>query len=121
MLQIKLKICYQNIKNKCKLNPSPRLIQIDYDRHIANSFGGREKKHSKFHIHKHAVAHIFGLQSNGSVWEFILIFTNKIAEDHLTWPDVGLHTFSSNMLVTFFELHYCVFSIKKRDLIKEKL
>ena len=83
--------------------------------------GGREKKHSKFHIHKHAVAHIFGLQSNGSVWEFILIFTNKIAEDHLTWPDVGLHTFSSNMLVTFFELHYCVFSIKKRDLIKEKL
>ena len=38
MLQIKLKICYQNIKNKCKLNPFPRLIQIDYDRHVANSF-----------------------------------------------------------------------------------
>ena len=82
---------------------------------------GREKKHSKLHIHKHAVEHTFGLQSNGSVWEFILILTHKIAEDHLTWPDVELHTFSSNMVVTFLELYYCVFSIQKRDMIKQKL
>ena len=29
--------------------------------------------------------------------------THKIAEDDLALPDGGLHTFSSNIAVTFFE------------------
>ena len=51
----------------------------------------------------------------------MFILTHKITEDHLTLPDGGLHTFSSNTVVTFFELYYCVYSIQKRDLIKQKL
>ena len=49
------------------------------------------------------------------------MLTHKITEDHLTLPGGGLHTFSSNMVVSFFELYYCVYSVKKNDLIKQKL
>ena len=35
----------------------------------------------------------------------MFIVTHKITEDNLTLPDGGLHTFSSNIFVTFFELY----------------
>ena len=48
--------------------------------------------------------------------QFMFILTYKI-----TLLDGGLQTFSSNMVVTFFELYYWVYSIQNRDLIKQKL
>ena len=68
---------------------------------------------------------MFSLKSNGSACgynpDFMILITHKITEDDLTLPDSALHTFSSNIAVTFFELYYCVYSIQKRDLIKQKL
>ena len=46
---------------------------------------------------------------------------HKITEDHNTYPDSGLRTFSSNMVFTFFELYYCMYSIQKRDPIIQNL
>ena len=51
----------------------------------------------------------------------MFVLTHKITEDNLTLADGGLHTFSCNMAVTFFELYYCANSIQKRGLIKQKL
>ena len=57
---------------------------------------------------------MFSLQSNGSTWgynpDFMFILTHKITKDHLTLPDAGLHTFSSNVVVTLL----CVIHSKKR-------
>ena len=52
---------------------------------------------------------------------FIFYITHKITEDYLTLPDFGLLTFSSKMMVTFFELYYFVYSVQKRAMIKKKL
>lgn len=113
MLQIKLKILYQIVKNKCKLIPFPGLLQVDYDRRFANlSFPvlltsrgcffhlkplKLKKLYSKHTVHKHTVIHWFSLKSNGSAWGTILtyILTHKITEDHLTLSDGGL--FLSNI------------------------
>lgn len=46
---------------------------------------------------------------------FILI--HKLAEDHLTFPDCLIHTFSSNMVATFYKMYYCVYS----DIVKPKV
>ena len=48
------------------------------------------------------------------------ILTNKITEDHLTRPTGALHTFSSNLVITFSEQYYCVYTIQKRDVIKKE-
>ena len=49
----------------------------------------------------------------------MFILTDKIIEDHLTRPAGALHTFSSNMVVTFSELYQCMYNIQKRDVIKK--
>ena len=58
----------------------------------------------------HTVTKIFSfnpaIQLGGTIHNFMFILTYKITEDHLTLPVGGLHTFSSNMVVTFFELYY---------------
>ena len=51
----------------------------------------------------------------------MFVLTHTIVEDNLTLADGGLHTFSGNMEVTFFELYYCANSIQKRGLTKQKL
>lgn len=90
MLQIKLKILYQIVKNKYRLTPFPGLLQVDYDRRLANlSFTvlltsrgcffhlkpwKLKKLYSKQAVHKHTVIHWFSLKSNGSAWGTILTY-----------------------------------------------
>ena len=50
----------------------------------------------------------------------MFILTHETTEDHLTLSDSGLYTFLSNMMVTFYKLYYCVYSIQKRDMMKQK-
>ena len=71
--------------------------------------GVREKNiDSKWTIHRHTAIHMFSLYSNDSAWEynpdFMFILKHIIKEDHLSLPDSRLHTFSSNIAATFFEL-----------------
>ena len=50
----------------------------------------------------------------------MFVLTHTIVEDNLTLADGGLHTFSGNMEVTFFELYYCANSIQKKKPYKTK-
>ena len=91
------------------------------------SFQGLEKKkhwlkmgYSQTHYNTH-VSFVIQQFSLGYNPDFMFILTHKITEDHLTLSDGGLRTLSSNMVVTFFELYFCVYFIQKWDLIRQKL
>ena len=74
---------------------------------------------------------MFSLWFNGSAWgynsDFMFILMHKITENHLTLTDNEVflpddeYFFSSNMVVTFFELYYCMYSIQRRYLIRQML
>ena len=76
--------------------------------------------YSQTHYNTH-VSFVIQQFSLGCNPDFMFILTHKITEDHLTLSDGGLHTLSRNMVVTFFELYFCVYSIQKWDLIRQKL